>query len=363
MTVPLWSKKLICGRKMRNFVPPLGRAFIAAVALLSVAAVINAFHLIAAGIHDWMFMSGCALALLGILLAQGLPDRLEEALERLGNRGALVIRPEQVAEFKSRLEAWIVRYWAPCAGAAVAAAIAVAFLVASNSMRLQFSLYFFAGAVIGGYVVGCYLGRMACYGFLGYFFGQSHIHVSIIPGHLDAVAGLKPIGDFYLRQAAIVGLPAVYVAAWLVLMRLQLFKNYHVWHDSYVGLLFLAILFEITSFIAPLWWFHREMARQKRVLLREVDKLWPKIVRLKSALADCDDPNEMKALKDRLDERTGRYSAIEQLPVWPFDLRTIRVFSLSNVALFIPLMAEWSGLAGPWAELVQKVFEKAGGGH
>jgi hypothetical protein len=348
---------------MRNFVPPVGRAFIAVIALLCVAAAINAVHLIAAGVYDWMFISGCALALLGILLAQALPDRLEEALERLGNRGALVIQPEQVAEFKMRLEAKIVRYWAPCVGAAVAATIAVAFVITFTSVQLQYRLYFFVGAIIGGYVVGCYLGRMACYGFLGYFLDQSHIHVSIIPGHLDTVAGLKPIGDFYLRQAATVGLPAVYVAAWLVLMRLQLFANYQPWRDSYVGLLFLAILFEITSFIAPLWWFHREMAQQKRILLREADKLWPEIVRLQRALAGCDDPDDMKALKDRLDERTGRYSAIEQLPIWPFDLKTIRVFSFSNVALLVPFVAESSGLAGPWADFAQKLLEKAGAGH
>jgi len=146
-------------------------------------------------------------------------------------------------------------------------------------------------------------------------------------------------------------------------MRLELFAGYRDWRNSYIGLLFLAILFEIASFIAPLWWFHREMSRQKHILLREADKLWPEIVRLQSALADCDDPEDMKALKDRLEERTGRYSTIEQLPVWPFDLRTIRVFSFSNVALFIPFVAESSGLAGPWTELFQKLLERAGDGH
>ena len=71
----------------------------------------------------------------------------------------------------------------------------------------------------------------------------------------------------------------------------------------------------------------------------------------------------MKALKERLEERIGRYSMIEQLPVWPVDLKAKRVFSLSNVALFIPLLAESTGIAKPWAELAQKLLERAGGGH
>jgi hypothetical protein len=348
---------------MRDFVPPLGRGAVVVVAVLCALSVGFASYWAVLGTYDWMFISGCAFAVLGILLAHGLPNRLEEALNRLGDRGALVVGPERGEHFEAHLETRIRLYWAPCAGSVVAAAIAIAFVVAFSAVELQYKLPFLAGAVLGGYVVGCYLGRLACYGLLGYFLSRAHVGISVIAGHPDTVGGLKPIGDFYLRQAAIVGLPAVFIATWLVLIRLPLFTRYQVWRDSYVGLLFLAILFETTSFVAPLWWFHHEMVRQKRILLREADRLWPEIARLQSAMAQCDDPSDIKALKDRLDERISRYSTIEQLPVWPVDLRAKRLFSLSNVALFIPFLAEATGVAGPWTELVQKLFERAAGGH
>ena len=259
--IPLHHKPAV-SKKMRDFVPPFGRAAPFIVVLLGALSCVFVFRLIAAGIYDWMLMSGCAFVILGIVLSQGLPDRLEHALDRLVDRGALAVNPERLESFKLRLEAWIARYWAPCGGSIVAVAVAAAFVAAFDIAELEDRRFLLAGEILGGYFVGCYLGRMACYGSLGYLLSHERIRVSIIPGHLDTVGGLKPVGDYFLRQAMIVGLPGVFTGAWLVLMRFMYFSHYQVWRAPYVGLLFVAILFEITSFIAPLWWFHREMTRQ-----------------------------------------------------------------------------------------------------
>jgi integrase len=67
----------------------------------------------------------------------------------------------------------------------------------------------------------------------------------------------------------IVALPALFLAVWLLLLPLPRFQGYRDWRTPYASLLALAIACEMLAFFWPLWSFHREMAKQKHVLLRE----------------------------------------------------------------------------------------------
>jgi hypothetical protein len=195
---------------------------------------------------------------------------------------------------------------------------------------------------------------------LGFLIGEANIRLRVIPGHPDAVAGLKPVGNFYFRQAMVVGIPAIFLAVWLVLIPLPYFQSYAGWQKSYRGLLVLAIIFEALSFMVPLWWFHGEMSKQKRILLKEADELSAEIAQIQRNLVEAQSIDEMKAFKEKLEEKTARYLVIEQLPVWPIDLKTKRLFSISNIALVVPLVSEYAGLSKPWAEFVKGSLEKIG---
>jgi hypothetical protein len=63
------------------------------------------------------------------------------------------------------METRVVKYWADY-GSTVALAILAAFAVAFQGREISQNPLMLA-KTLGGYIVGCYLGRMACYGTLG----------------------------------------------------------------------------------------------------------------------------------------------------------------------------------------------------
>jgi len=348
---------------MRIFVPPLGAAVQPFAIIISGALLLLVWigEVLLESRYDWLLISGWFAFTFGLWLAQKLPESLEDALDRLVNRGALVISPEQLSSFKQDLERKITRYWAPACGSVIAVAILGAFVRTFWPSQLLDRLPLVVAEMLGGYIAGCYLGRMACYGMLGPLIGEANIKLRVIPGHLDTVAGLKPVGIFYFKQAIVVSIPAIFLAIWLVLIPLPYFiRLYAGWREQYRWLLFLAIIFEVLSFIIPLWWFHCEMSKQKRSLLKEADVLSAEIAGIQCKLVEDCSADEMKALKERLEEKTARCLVLEQLPVWPIDFKTKRLFSISNVALLVPVVSEYTGMSKPWADFLQGSLEKMG---
>jgi hypothetical protein len=349
---------------MRIFVPPLSAAVQpfaisiagAALLLLWVAEVLLEDR------YDWLLLSGWLAFTLGLWLAQRLPDSLEDTLDRLVNRGVLAVSQEQLWSFKQDLEKKITRYWAPICGSVTALAILGAFVRAFGASLLHARLLLLVAEILGGYIAGCYLGRLVCYGMLGRLMSKAKMNLRIMPGHLDTVVGLKPVGIFYFKQAMIVGIPAMFLAIWLVLIPHPYFLQlYAGWREQYRWLLVLAILFEVLSFMIPLWWFHREMSRQKRLLLKEADQLSAEIAEIQRKLIEDHSTDDMKALKDRLEDKTARYLMLEELPVWPIDFKTKRLFSLSNAALLVPVVSDYLGLSKSWADFLKGSLENMGG--
>jgi hypothetical protein len=102
------------------------------------------------------------------------------------------------------------------------------------------------------------------------------------------------------------------------------------------------------------------MSKQKRTLLKEADELSAEIAQIQRNLVEAQSNDGMKAFKEKLEEKTARYLVIEQLPVWPIDVKTKRLFSISNIALVVPLVSEYAGLSKPWAEFVKGSLEQIG---
>jgi len=347
--------------EQRLFAPPLGpRAYRWTVVIVLAALILLAVHVTRQdGSVDWLLVSATATLGLGLWLAHRLPDDAESTLERLASRGALLADPARLAAACRQIERQIARYWAPICGGIVATALLSAFLLWPG-LRLG-HVWLVAAATLGGYLAGCHLGRMACYGALGPILTSLGIELCVRPGHPDRVGGLQPLGDFYFRQALGVAIPAVFLAAWLLLFSLPMFAaRYGDWREPYIGLLALAILLYGLAFVLPLWSFHRAMVRQKKQLRREADLLSRRIDEIRAELAAADPAADTRTLRDCLADRLARYDAIESLPVWPVSMRTRRIFGLNNIALVVPLLAQYQDLPAYVTDLAELLFGLAG---
>lgn len=298
------------------------------------------------GRWDVLLLSAWATVAIGLAIAQTLPSRLERTLVRLGDRGALEVSEARLGDVFATLRGRAAT-WGWYVGAVVAVAIGVAFFAAFRG-RLGGRMLLVLLAVIGGYAAGFQLGRMASYGRVGWILRQAGACVRVTPGHLDGVGGLKPVGEYFLFQAMVAAIPAVFLATWWVLIPLR-GERYERWRDPYLGLLVIAIVLELLAFIAPMWFFHREMATQKADLLREADRLSGEIASLSKQVASAAE-DEAGRLRERMATVTERYWALESLPTWPVDVKTRRRFRLNNLALFLPLLGKLVGESPLWQE-------------
>jgi hypothetical protein len=332
---------------------------------------------------DFMFISGAATLIFGLQLPQGIPQRLDATLVRLVDRGALQIAGDKLSGFETGLKARA-EAWAHKSGLLLVGAILLAFAVAfglrldqissfrdlqTGSLARQSVLQFLEPivpiidisqpviltivGVLGGYVVGRHLGRFVLYGRLGALLEAEGARLNVLPGHLDGAAGLKPVGDFYFFQAMLAAVPAIFLALWWLII--PLWPKYAEWRGPYLGLLAIALTFEVLAFLVPLWSFHKEMQAQKSELFQKADELSQRIVEIQAELAQLDAEEPRKVLKDQLSYLTEQYWAIEQLPTWPVDSKTRRRFTFNNVALFLPLISKFFELSDPWRRFVDLI--------
>ena len=293
---------------------------------------------------DLMLLSGVATFVIGLRLSQEIPSRLVTALKRLADREVLQTDFPTLERFEISLEKQA-GLWAHRGGLTGAAAILAAFLACCRLTKPGLMVV----ETLGGYVAGRYLGRMACYGALSRLLRRWPLTLQLQPGHPDKVAGLKPLGDFYFAQAMVAAIPAVYLAVWW--LAIPLLPQYQRWREPYLGLLAIAVVFEVLAFAVPLWLFHREMQTQKQLLLQAADRLSHRITVVQEQLVASQSPEEREELKDYLTDLTQRYWHIENLPTWPVNTKIISRFTLNNVALVLPLLGNVVGSGSLWEGL------------
>jgi hypothetical protein len=288
---------------------------------------------------DLLLISGVAAFILGIRLSLNIPNKLKETLVRLMHRGVLEITEERLQVFESDFQKKA-DVWAHRLGLIIAFAILVAFIVAFGLSSIKISLTVLE--VLGGYIAGSSIGIMAWYGRLGLVLKQHRIPIKVLPGHLDGAAGLKPLGDIYFRQAMLIGIPALYLAVWQLIIQFKLvLVDYRHWSGGYAGLLVLPLLLEILAFLMPLWSFHQEMLIQKKKHLQDADQLSLKINKVQDALITEHPAEQRELLKDQLSSMTKQYWDIENMPTWPVDVKTKRLFLRNNLVLLLPLINEF----------------------
>jgi hypothetical protein len=172
------------------------------------------------------------------------------------------------------------------------------------------------------------------------------------PSHVDGVAGLKPVGDFYFYQAMVAAIPAIFLAAWWFLFPIWP-RDYSHWEESYLVLLSAAMMAEILAFLIPIWGFHRIMVSAKEKFLKDADRLSVEISELRRGKESDQHANSKKLLSEQIESKTQRYWAIENMPTWPVDIKTKRRFKLNNLLLFIPLLGDIAKRSIDWKHVLE----------
>lgn len=301
---------------------------------------------------DSMLISGLVVLLIGVVLARKCPAKMDQALDRLLHRNALTISPARLARLKKKQEQDANRFslWTAIL---VSVALLLGFLVAYRFQLPPNEWVLLLLEMILGFYAGRYIGRMIVYGELARFLRREKVSITVVPGHMDGAAGLKPVGDLFFFQAMVLALPAVYLAIWWIVIPLWPEGFYDHWREAYASLLLLAIAFEVLAFIVPLWFFHREMEQQKQQLLITADELSIEISMIENQLAAAEISEERDALNERLDSMKRHYWQIEQMPTWPVDVKTRKQFRLSNMGLLVPVFAQLISASNPWQRVLR----------
>lgn len=284
---------------------------------------------------DYLLLSGLTSLWFGLLAVAPIDAAFDDMVVRLIERDvlpahsdtkALLTLLHTKADFVSRRVALI-----------TALAMLIAFfinLVLQDSRRPDIAaLSVFA--TLASYVAGSYLGRMVSYGRLGSSVTALGLTVRVFPEHVDGVGGLKPVGDFFSKQAMVAAIPALFLGIWSLIFPIWKGRPYGDWSGPYLGLLVVALAIMLLSFVVPMLKFHEFMAASKRAALLQADKLSRRIREERERAGDDDESGDDSK---RLDALRERYWRIENMPVWPLHPSTLQSFRRTYVVLTTPVI-------------------------
>jgi hypothetical protein len=334
--------------------------YVAAVAL--VLLIVNELYLFGTHLRrwDWLYVSGWVTFLVAFRATFLLPDKVDEVLTRLAASQVLGGGQGGLDSFRRGMHV-SARRAARTGGLVVAAVLALGWILA---YRTALASHFLAVIleVAGAFLAGSFIGRAVSYSRLGQRLRRKDFTIKLNPEHLDGVAGLRPVGRLYFFQSALVAVPGAFLAVWWFLIPL-LGGRYSNWRGVYAALLVFVVACEFLALLAPMWSFHRIMAKGKEQLLGEADRISDQAAQIQKELLDSGNDSDMAQLEDKLARLTKRYQAIVQMPTWPVDTSIRRRFAVTNLLLLVPVVAQILGAPGSVQNLldnVQKVFTGQG---
>ncbi|WP_406436882.1 hypothetical protein OHB00_22350 [Streptomyces sp. NBC_00631] len=303
---------------------------------------------------DWMYLSGILTFLIGIELSEPLGEALNDTLRGLVNDGSLRINNRELRKLRRAIRRRCRRNQ-KIAGPVIGGALGLSwflFIITSPSNDvLQVLAHGSVAPVfqsLAGVVAGQRLGRLVAYGTVWQLLPRRSNVLDLMPDHPDGAAGLRPIGRFYFRLSLIVGLPAVYLAVWWLLIPL-LPADYGGWRVPYLGLLPIAIGFEVFAFVLPMRGVHQLMQQQSGRWSTQAARIMPQIRSAQNALIAATSGHD--DLTNRLKVLMNRYNTLSHAPTWPIDPALRRWFTLNNTALFIPFLSYIGGSPAFWAQV------------
>ncbi len=219
-----------------------------------------------------------------------------------------------------------------------------------------------------GFVVGIRLGRIAAYGIVMWayplirvdlFSGQFRLRLNPQPGHPDKVCGLKPIGEFWTFEAAVLVPPLAFTLAWIAVMNAGLEtviqQNLSAKHGAFVTATLILILLQIFALWVPMLSLRRVMGAAKQDLQARADQLAQEVARLKHTLLHAADKDERAAAAQRHEQLLKAFQDVEQVPRWPISAATIRSHFLQLWPILGFIGVENEVVVGAVAEFFQNI--------
>ncbi len=103
------------------------------------------------------------------------------------------------------------------------------------------------------------------------------------------------------------------------------------------------------------------MSGKKAQLLIEADQISEQATGIQKQLRGSANEGTTAQLEDQLARMTKRYQAIVEMPTWPVDKRIQRRFALSNLILFIPVIAQLLGAPSSWQHFLENLQKALSG--
>jgi hypothetical protein len=191
------------------------------------------------------------------------------------------------------------------------------------------------------FLLGAYGGKILLYIFT-FKFKDIGVDFEIHPGHLDGVAGLRPLGEFYFKKVfPLFFFLIVYFGIWLLIMHIPFIElKYQQWENGFLVLFILSILEEMLFIFVPLYLIHKIMDIKKHELKNNLDTLTYNIFEIKGKLSEELPEQKRKELNEQLQFKIDQYHEIENMPTWPFNLKIIRKFTFANALAVLPVIPQ-----------------------
>ena len=336
--------------KASRFIPVCGSS------CAKTIAVVSSFVAIAALVDDpsdVLLWSGSIAVSLAFWFAQYIPERLRFTLRRLFESGILRRANERVyadevealiAEFENSSKSWS-RVAGPLLALVVFVLYKIDYLEWDNNFTVAFTFY----SVLVAYAAGSLLGLVAFNSRIVKLLTARNIRVVPVPGFPDHVAGLRPVGDFYLFQALIVAIPAIHLSVWWFLIRFApasfsyLPSDYGSWEQVYSWLLIVVVVLEVLSFSLPVWQFHGILRKSKLEFQHALDEDFSELAEKYSLNFMPEDSSEYESLQIDMQNFRSKFEEVENMPTWPLAKITRRFFEVNGLLVLPPALIELVG--------------------
>lgn len=295
----------------------------------------------------WMEITAWIATIVGVQLLSNNDERFADMLGRLADRGVLGVNTDQLGQLQLWLRRKANRYaliFGILPPIVLLAVYHFVFNVFANSLSTNtradtISLVIaIALEMVAAFVVGSYLGRVLCYSQFGFYLSQTTLQLNVLPGHPDGAAGLRPIGQYFFRNAFTAMLPVALLSFWCALIALRPEMVALEYRAIYLGLLGFAIGVEIIVFLVPLRYFRNIMVDYKQLNRQQSDQIGRNIVALRERVVRQTDTTELINEATVLAQLNQTYTAYTQMPTWPFDRGILRTFCFANFILILPFV-------------------------
>ena len=190
------------------------------------------------------------------------------------------------------------------------------------------SCEFFVSSIICALLAGLRLGQLVSYGFIGGLLKDRNVPFDLTIEHPDRTGGASQIGTFYLMQASVLMIPALWLFVWLIVSSYS--ENYTNWWNYFLWLMLINMILFSLVFFAPVWKFRRMIVDWKQMnSAARIKTLRAELLKIRST----DNPNAWQ--RDRRLALARDLDVLVQLPNIPISPTTRRQLVTSLITSFI----------------------------